>query len=199
MKEEKLDEIDKAIVDSIRGLPYIEPPPHLAADIMKAIDERESFWWRRFIRWLKTPRTFTVTPVRLLPIAAFVTLILTVGTYKLITIEPENTNVGVALDRVVNNKLIPVVFVFDNANAKSVAVVGSFNGWQPEGYEMTWDKTQRKWILRTRLPLGRYEYAFLVNGKTIVPDPNALLYQDDGFGRKNAVLLLGINDDASRV
>ncbi len=64
---------------------------------------------------------------------------------------------------------------------------------------MRWDDERNRWVLKVRLPMGRHEYAFLVNGEKVVPDPEAVLYEEDGFGQRNAVLLLGIDEnDASR-
>lgn len=47
------------------------------------------------------------------------------------------------------------------------------------------------------LPMGRHEYAFLIDGERIVPDPGALLYHEDGFGNRNAVLILGGNGETN--
>ena len=46
------------------------------------------------------------------------------------------------------------------------------------------------WVLELRLPEGRHEYAFLVDGKMLVTDPSARFSQDDGFGNKNSILFV---------
>jgi 1,4-alpha-glucan branching enzyme len=86
---------------------------------------------------------------------------------------------------------IPVVFHLEISGARSIAVIGTFNRWRGEGYEMHWDGQTGRWVLAASLPAGRHEYAFLVDGRLIVPDPGASLYQEDGFGNRNAVLILG--------
>ena len=85
---------------------------------------------------------------------------------------------------------IPVVFNLSVREAHAVAVVGTFNGWKPRGYEMQFNPEKKIWSLTVRLPEGRYEYAFLVDGQRVVPDPEASLYQDDGFGNENSVMIL---------
>jgi 1,4-alpha-glucan branching enzyme len=45
------------------------------------------------------------------------------------------------------------------------------------------------WELRLKLnESGEYQYQFLINGKRWVPDPNAPLQVEDGFGGTNSVL-----------
>lgn len=78
-----------------------------------------------------------------------------------------------------------------------MSVIGSFNQWQGRGYEMHRDATAPVWTMTLWLPPGRHEYAFLVDGKEILTDPQALLYQEDGFGSRNAVLIVGQYDDQS--
>jgi predicted DNA binding CopG/RHH family protein len=83
-----------------------------------------------------------------------------------------------------------VEFALDMPQAHSVQVAGSFNNWVPQPCELRKDNGSSRWMLTLPLQPGRYEYAFLVDGKHMV-HPNAELYQDDGFGNRNAVLALG--------
>jgi 1,4-alpha-glucan branching enzyme len=78
-------------------------------------------------------------------------------------------------------------------DAKSVSLVGSFNGWHGGNCDM--HRNETAWTITLHIPKGRYEYAFLVDGEEIVPDPGARIYQDDGFGKKNAVLIVGNPDE----
>ena len=52
------------------------------------------------------------------------------------------------------------------------------------------DRQLGVWSLELSLPEGRYEYGFLVDGQRVIPDPRALIHQDDGFGNRNSVLIL---------
>ena len=40
------------------------------------------------------------------------------------------------------------------------------------------------------LRAGRYTYAFLLDGRLWVPDPTAPLAPEDGFGRRNSVVVV---------
>jgi len=86
---------------------------------------------------------------------------------------------------------IPIVLSLEVPDARSVAVMGSFNNWLPQECELQKHNGGAIWTVTLRLPAGRYEYAFLVDGGKIVPDPRAGLYQDDGFGNSNTVLVVG--------
>lgn len=71
-------------------------------------------------------------------------------------------------------------------DAQEVFVAGDFNGWDPRALPMKRHK-EGLWKAKLRLPPGRYEYKFLVDGKWVdylegverVPNP---------FGTENVVL-----------
>ena len=81
--------------------------------------------------------------------------------------------------------------------SRSVAVIGSFNDWKSRGYEMEPKQDGSQWRITLWLPAGRYEYAFLVDGIRIEADPRAGLYQEDGFGNQNSVLIVGNNHETA--
>jgi len=83
-----------------------------------------------------------------------------------------------------------VLFTLDMPHASNVALIGTFNQWTPEGYRMYRDDQRGVWKLSIPLDSGRYEYAFLIDGKIVVPDPKGLLQRDDGFGNKNSILTI---------
>lgn len=72
-------------------------------------------------------------------------------------------------------------------DAEVVHVAGSFNDWQPAASPLE-QATDGTWVVRLTLERGRYEYMFVVDGKTWVPDPTASLTIPDEFGRVNAIL-----------
>jgi hypothetical protein len=84
---------------------------------------------------------------------------------------------------------VRVNFFFKAPEAMSVAVVGSFNDWDPGKNPMS-RGPNGEWILQMDLLPGRYEYQFVVDGTKFVPDPNALEQKGDGIGSENAVLRL---------
>jgi RNA polymerase sigma-70 factor (ECF subfamily) len=60
-------------------------------------------------------------------------------------------------------------FVFADANAKAVALLGDFNRWDADATPLA-KSTSGGWSRTMRLTPGRYEYAFLVDGKRWVTD-----------------------------
>jgi anti-sigma factor RsiW len=87
----------------------------------------------------------------------------------------------------------PTVIVrltFNSPQAHQVAVAGDFNKWKTDADEMK--KTNGVWSIDLKLKPGVYTYSFIVDGKSWVPDPGAEVFQDDGFGSRNAVLRVNI-------
>jgi hypothetical protein len=83
--------------------------------------------------------------------------------------------------------LIPIVY--QNANAKSVSVVGSFNGWSPAATPMV-NTGDGKWRAAIRLGPGQFEYKLIVDADRWITDPNNPLFTADGFGGRNSLLVL---------
>ncbi|MDT8394946.1 MAG: hypothetical protein RRA32_00685 [bacterium] len=80
--------------------------------------------------------------------------------------------------------------VYYSPTARSVSVLGDFNGWSGEiplrsgqgGY----------WEAEVRVPPGEYRYVFVVDGRQHIPDPTADYVIDDDFGSKNSVVRIGL-------
>jgi hypothetical protein len=85
--------------------------------------------------------------------------------------------------------LVPVSFVLVADSARAVAVAGDFNDWTPERAQL-----QRRdggvWSVILQLKPGRYNYAFLIDGRIWRPDPNAPPAADEDFGRPSSVMLV---------
>ncbi len=81
-----------------------------------------------------------------------------------------------------------VDFVFKGLDAKSVCVMGTFNGWDASRDCMTRDGST--WRATLFLAPGRYKYNFIIDGRKVVPDPESVLIEDSGFGTKNSVLIV---------
>ncbi len=43
---------------------------------------------------------------------------------------------------------------------------------------------------RVSLQPGVHQYMFVIDGSDWITDPNAVSYQDDGFGQRNAVVAI---------
>ena len=74
--------------------------------------------------------------------------------------------------------------------ADSVALVGDFNGWGSMSEVRLKPAGKGMWSVVVPLPSGRYQYAFLVDGKRWVTDPRAEQHVSDDFGRQNAVVTI---------
>jgi Glycogen recognition site of AMP-activated protein kinase len=77
---------------------------------------------------------------------------------------------------------------FQDPEAKTVAVVGNFNGWSPEANPMK--KVDEGWELTLSLAPGRYAYRFLVDQRKQVLDPSSKIEEPDGYGGKNSVMVV---------
>jgi 1,4-alpha-glucan branching enzyme len=78
---------------------------------------------------------------------------------------------------------------FRASAARSVAVAGTFNRWDPVSHRLAGPGPDGLWTITLSLPPGRYEYLFLVNGTDWAPDP-AAPSAGDGLGGRNSVLTM---------
>jgi len=81
----------------------------------------------------------------------------------------------------------PVAFTLVAPRASSVAIVGDFNDWNPHATPLV-RTGSGAWEARVRLAPGQYNYAFVVDGATWVPDPAAPKNAVDDFGSPNSVV-----------
>ena len=70
------------------------------------------------------------------------------------------------------------------ANARIVALAGSFNHWNQT--ETLMARENDRWICRIELSPGRYQYKFVVDGAWIT-DPDNDRVEDDGLGNLNSI------------
>jgi 1,4-alpha-glucan branching enzyme len=84
-----------------------------------------------------------------------------------------------------------MVFYFLDASAKSVALVGDFNRWDPSHTPF---ERMANGVWKATIPAGIssvFRYKFLVDDERWIEDPNNWLKEDDGVGGLSSVLLLG--------
>jgi hypothetical protein len=137
--------------------------------------------WVRLQYRLSLPLTITITPIRWAPaIAVLVAAVLLVPSFSKLPTQTQMDGVG--------NGLANLSFSLRLPEASTVALLGSFNAWNPTGYQMKKHPGSGLWAIDLQVPPGRYEYAFLVNGDRIVSDPNAHFKRKDGFGDFNAIV-----------
>ncbi len=88
------------------------------------------------------------------------------------------------------NSVIWMRFVYADADAKSMAITGDFNNWQPIQMNRMQENNQTIWTVTIPLPHKEIHYMFLKNGKEWLSDPLAPQQQEDGFGHRNSVIPL---------
>jgi hypothetical protein len=87
-----------------------------------------------------------------------------------------------------------VTLVFVTHGATQVSVVGDFNQWDSAATPMKRMGDSNAWTVTVPLAAGRHVYSFYAvgsDGEKWFADPNAPAAPDDGFGRRNSVLLVG--------
>lgn len=145
----------------------------------------------RFRAWLLEPRRFSVAPLAGLAAAAG---LVGIGIISGLVLNrdgrpPAGQGSPVVVDTQFPDSPRVVKFVLIAPQAARVAVVGDFNGWddtktpavrQPDG----------TWSTFVTLRPGRHVYSFIVDGQ-FIPDPEAPLAPDDGFGQKSSVKIVG--------
>lgn len=75
-------------------------------------------------------------------------------------------------------------------DARVVALTGTFNGWAADAYQMA-REDGGIWSITLPLPVGEYQYQFVINGERWIPDPRSQARVDDGFGGTNSVVVVG--------
>ncbi len=73
------------------------------------------------------------------------------------------------------------------ANARIVAVAGSFNNWNQS--QFLFARVGDEWVCKIKLPPGEYEYKFIIDGDWLV-DPRNPKTKHDDRGNVNSVLIV---------
>ena len=152
--------------------------------------------------WLLRPRTFYVSPLAGLAVAAGLVAIITMSVLNTVpsseiangsapsAVAPSapiipGTNDGASPSAAV---LVSAPFTYIDRNARSVAVVGSFNDWDTSKTILT-QTSDSVWTGSAMLLPGRYEYQLVVDGRW-VPDPSAQHSAASEFGPANSVIIV---------
>lgn len=148
--------------------------------------------------WILRPRTLYVSPLAGLAVAAGLVAIITMSVLRTrpngtvaVTQTDSTLEVPTNVARV-SNPAAPVFvsspFTYIDRNAKSVAVVGSFNDWDSTKTVLH-QTSDSVWSGSAMLLPGRYEYQLVVNGKWIA-DPSAQQTATSEFGSANSVMIV---------
>jgi hypothetical protein len=152
---------------------------------------------RRFGLWsrLTTPRerTVTVTPLSWGLLAASIALFALLGVaHAYVDINRAAKPIVAAF--VPSKKVVPpqrVQFVLVAPDAKKVAVVGDFNGW--DAFHVQYQAQHRGggvWSVTASVPVGHHRYSFVVDDSVWVVDPSAPRVLDNDYGVTNSALVV---------
>lgn len=181
--------LDAEIRYALRTTPDEKVPEGFAARVMDGLEPKRLPAWRRLWMWLTGRQSLTFRPLQVLPVATCALALLVLGVLHM--------NPDAVRNETVNMHNVRFVLHDAGMNAKTVSVIGSFNGWEAGRSVMWYDEQQGVWTLEAVLPSGDHEYMFLVDGERLVPDPQAAMSRDDGFGNKNSILFVnGVNEQA---
>jgi hypothetical protein len=138
--------------------------------------------------WWDTERVFRITPITGLALAAGVAAVIAVSGIaigsRISRVAPVTASVGATSGR---DTVQIVRFVFVDASAKQVELVGDFNEWAKGTTQLSRSAAPGVWTVSVPLSPGRHEYAFIINGSRWVADPFAAKSSDD-FGTESSVI-----------
>jgi hypothetical protein len=148
---------------------------------------RLSFWRR----W-SMPRTITVRPLAASLVAASLALFALVGLWH-VSADIDRAAQPIA-KAIFPPKAVPpqhVQFVLVAPDAKKVAVVGDFNGWDPShsAYQAQ-HRGGGVWSVTAPVPLGHHRYSFVIDDSLWVADPTAPRVVDNDFGTTNSAIVV---------
>lgn len=147
----------------------------------------------RFGLWsrLTTPRRVSVSPLSWGMLAATMLVFAVLGTRSLFT--PSSDARSSALFSASKASASPqsVQFVLVAPDAKKVAVVGDFNGWDAShaGFQAK-HRGGGVWSVMAPVPLGHHRYSFVVDDSVWVADPIAPRAVDNDFGVTNSAIVV---------
>jgi Carbohydrate-binding module 48 (Isoamylase N-terminal domain) len=161
-----------------------------AVQLLREEPEPDSHWQHRVMRGVASsarPRAFagwwTMRPITAIA-AGLACALLGGAATAVLTRAPD-----VAPPPVASVSAPHVRFTLDAPGATSVALVGDFNGWNPQALPMRRSRDGQTWEVEVPLAPGRYTYSFIVDG-VLARDPRAPRALDDDFGAPSSVVLV---------
>ncbi|MBI5017079.1 MAG: zf-HC2 domain-containing protein [Deltaproteobacteria bacterium] len=158
-----------------------EPPPYLKTRILARLDEASTPRRWALGRFLTSRRLLAVSTACLAFFAG------------LLVREIHRVN-----EWALGSGSREVVLQYQSPTAGLVTLAGDFNGWGRDGRSVRVEREGDRWLFRVRVEPGRYQYAFVVDGKKWLPDPQAPGIIPDGFGGVNSLLYVP-GPDAARL
>lgn len=187
MPERDDDRLIQQVVADLRA--PVPDDPTIEARIMTVVRAERppsrSGTLRSAWRWLREPRAMRLSPLAGLAAAAAIAAIVWLGAGT------RNRMDAAARAPDQARPAAPVQFVLVAPGARTVAVVGDFNDWDPTATPLSTVGRGELWSVIVPLPPGRHRYSFLVDGSRWVADPTAPLAADDDYGTPNSVVTVG--------
>ncbi len=175
----------------IKSLPEVAVPPDFTDKLMSKISQTKEKERERVIpAWQISLKNLWSTPRYRYSLFG----ILTVAVFCIFTFV-FLFNPSLLLGQRETLAQVEVNFKISGIEAKSIAVVGDFNGWSISANRLEDPEDDGIWTGKINLKPGRYEYMLVVDDSKWVPDPNAKIYADDGFGSRNTVLYINEIED----
>jgi hypothetical protein len=150
------------------------------------VGSRQVSWWTR--------RSVQLSPLASLALAAGFAGLVLAGAQLVDSISRRPSPGSREPMAAVADTVHVVRFVFVDAAARQVALVGEFNQWQKGATLLNASAAPGVWTVDLPLPRGRHEYAFVVSddkGERWVADPTTLTHRDE-FGTESSVITVGI-------
>ena len=161
--------------------------PGFDARVMAAVHSAPPPLPARAWTWLTEPRSFVVTPLGGLAMAAGIAALVIAGVVATSGRGRASAARVAALQPAAAAAPTAVTFVLVAPRARSVALAGDFDGW--DGAKLPMRRASAGlWTLDVPLAAGRYRYAFVVDGRRFVADPTAPPAVDDDFGQPTSVV-----------
>jgi hypothetical protein len=185
------DELIERVARTLRG-DVVGFAPHFDARVMQRVRaESRAVPGRGVWRWMTRPRTVSVSPLGGLALAA--------GLAGIVALAARRPDVGIRTGAEAPSVAVApaaqseqlMKFLFVEASASSVSIVGDFNDWEEGASPLHRVSEQGVWAITIPLAPGRYHYTFVVDGTKWVADPLAPRTLEDDFGRPNSVITVG--------
>ena len=174
----------------------LSPPVSGSFDARVMSEVRRMPRHSRFRLWsrLTTPRTVTVIPLSWGLVAASIALFAAIGAIRAFDdIQVATKPMVTALFPSTRAPKPPqrVQFVLVAPDAKKVAVVGDFNGWDADhaGYQAQ-HRGGGVWSVTAPVPVGHHRYSFVVDDSVWVADPTAPRVVDNDYGVTNSAIVV---------
>ena len=180
------DPLIERVADALRRPAPLHPD--FDARVMAAVRRAPPAPAARAWAGLREPRTVALSPLAGLALAAGVVGVILVGAFGVAGLRG-GAGGGVAAPQFsagMGGRAV-VTFVLLAPQARTVSLAGDFDGWDATRLPLRREGSGL-WTVEVPLRPGRYQYAFVVDGRRFVADPAAPRAVGDDFGQPTSVV-----------